>query len=115
MGKWLHRLSDIDRDKLEATCSFCGDVNIRKKGKSYRCRVALSMEKYKLPLDSDFIRPLKCEACSSSSNISYDHDHRTGLFRGWLCHRCNIALGMALDNPDTLMKLAQYLKKSSTI
>ena len=43
--------------------------------------------------------------------LCLDHDHTTGAFRGWLCSRCNRALGFVLDSPERLRKLADYLEK----
>ena len=34
-----------------------------------------------------------------------DHDHVTGKVRGLICHHCNVALGGAKDNIETLYKL----------
>lgn len=44
--------------------------------------------------------------------VVVDHDHETGNVRGVLCSTCNVALGMAKDNPHTLINLAEYLTKS---
>lgn len=52
-----------------------------------------------------------CEACGSIERICFDHDHKTGKFRGWICFRCNAALGMVSDNPEHLRKLINYLIK----
>lgn len=41
-----------------------------------------------------------------------DHDHATGRFRGWLCHRCNRAIGLLGDSIELLEKAAQYLRDS---
>lgn len=49
MGKWVHRLSNIDPDKRTAECDNCGKVSIRRKstgkkadGVSWACSVARS-------------------------------------------------------------------------
>lgn len=39
-----------------------------------------------------------------------DHDHNTGKMRGILCNPCNIALGMAKDDPSRLDLMAQYVR-----
>jgi hypothetical protein len=39
-----------------------------------------------------------------------DHDHKTNRVRGVLCSRCNHLIGLANDNPDTLLSAAEYLK-----
>ena len=62
-------------------------------------------------------RPEQCEVCGAfgsdtKNGICLDHDHATNKFRGWLCTRCNAALGMVKDNTETLIALSEYLKKS---
>lgn len=39
-----------------------------------------------------------------------DHSHTTNKFRGLLCGHCNSVLGHAHDSPDTLERLAAYLR-----
>jgi hypothetical protein len=39
-----------------------------------------------------------------------DHDHKTDKFRGWICFRCNIAVGQVKDCSDTAYRLYEYLK-----
>lgn len=55
-------------------------------------------------------RPENCEVCGDAGRICWDHDHTTGQFRGWLCDRCNTALGMVKDQANTLRALADYLE-----
>lgn len=57
-------------------------------------------------------KPSLCEQCGKLGRICFEHDHKTGKFRGWLCHSCNMILGYANDDPDLLVKLAKYLKRN---
>ena len=62
--------------------------------------------------------PEQCEICGIPGadlkrGLCYDHDHKTGEFRGWLCIRCNTALGLVKDNTETLMALIEYVRKNS--
>jgi len=34
-----------------------------------------------------------CPCCGLVGRLVLDHNHITGEIRGWLCNRCNIALG----------------------
>ncbi len=55
-----------------------------------------------------------CDICgnkSESRRNAFDHCHKTGVFRGWLCFRCNSTLGKVEDNPDLLVRMADYLRK----
>lgn len=58
------------------------------------------------------VAPEQCEVCGAIGRICFDHDHNTGKFRGWICIRCNAALGMAKDSSELLLRLSEYLKKN---
>ena len=56
-----------------------------------------------------------CEICGGPPNgrgkrLHYDHCHKTGAFRGWICSNCNSALGHVHDSVDHLRKLIAYLQ-----
>lgn len=57
--------------------------------------------------------PANCEACGKAftGTPRMDHDHKTNLFRGWLCHRCNSAIGLAGDTLEGVQKLVEYLNR----
>lgn len=57
-------------------------------------------------------KPNFCEVCGLGGRICYDHDHETGKFRGWICLKCNSALGLVGDNEKTLLSLVEYLRNS---
>ena len=61
-----------------------------------------------------------CKICGAhqsqlKSPLHVDHDHKTGIFRGLLCFKCNVALGNTNDNIEILDKMILYLspKESS--
>lgn len=60
----------------------------------------------------------RCEICGrdgvdcKQGRLNIDHNHDTGDFRGWLCGKCNSAIGYLSDNPVFLRKAAAYLEKT---
>ena len=51
----------------------------------------------------------KCAICGRESQLCVDHDHDTNTVRGLLCHRCNIAVGVA--ESGNLTKVLNYIEK----
>ena len=52
-----------------------------------------------------------CEACGDDTKpLHLDHNHITGEFRGWVCEGCNHSMGKSNDDPDKLIKQAEYLR-----
>ena len=41
-----------------------------------------------------------------------DHDHDTGIVRGLLCHRCNLAEGLLRSDPAVMRRLAEYVESA---
>lgn len=77
---------------------------------------ALARKSYSKRVDAESLRlsgrvkPVVCDVCKDFGRICLDHDHETGMFRGWLCNHCNLVLGHAKDSPDRLRALANYLE-----
>ncbi len=56
-----------------------------------------------------------CECCGTSSpgtrrGWQADHDHATGLFRGFLCNRCNVGAGF-IEDEKFVLQINAYLAK----
>ena len=52
----------------------------------------------------------ECAICGDIA-ICIDHDHKTQVFRGFLCQRCNFGLGNFRDSPEFLKKAIDYLSR----
>lgn len=57
----------------------------------------------------------KCAICNSEETrdgkLAIDHCHSTGKFRGMLCHKCNMALGLFGDDIEVMSNAIEYLKQ----
>ena len=54
-----------------------------------------------------------CKICGKASEVkklAVDHCHATGKIRDLLCGPCNTGLGLFQDNPELLIKAADYVK-----
>jgi hypothetical protein len=62
--------------------------------------------------------PTLCECCGGAPNgrgtLHLDHDHGTNLFRGWLCHSCNVGMGCLGDSIEGVERALYYLRFIST-
>ena len=43
-------------------------------------------------------------------DLCCDHDHKTGVFRGWLCSRCNTIAGKIDENISVIRGMLSYLE-----
>jgi len=55
--------------------------------------------------------PDKCQVCFAQETIHVDHNHKTGIVRGFLCGGCNRALGILKENPIRIRQLADYIEE----
>jgi hypothetical protein len=59
----------------------------------------------------------KCPICGNlfesreGRKIHVDHNHETGLIRDLLCNHCNLLIGYAKENINTLLGAIAYLEK----
>jgi hypothetical protein len=55
-------------------------------------------------------QPLRKTGNGRTDVLCADHNHTTGEPRALLCDKCNTALGLFLDNPETCRAAAEYLE-----
>lgn len=61
--------------------------------------------------------PETCECCGRSreeygKKFARDHEHGTDIFRGWLCHNCNQAIGLLGDTAAGVQQAVAYLERA---
>ncbi len=86
---------------------------------AYRAKTKFGLE------EKDYVELMlkcdnKCMICKKSEStkdwrgsvkqLAIDHCHTTKKIRGLLCFKCNMMLGYAKDNVDTLQSAIEYLK-----
>lgn len=57
-----------------------------------------------------------CKVCGKVNEdgrrLHVDHNHKTGIVRGLLCGKCNLAIGLLGDDVDLLKQAMTYLSNS---
>jgi hypothetical protein len=76
-----------------------------------RAKYRLEPDEFDRLLESQGGRCAICRALGGKRAFHVDHDHRSGRVRGILCHHCNLLLGNAKDDMETLKAAASYLAR----
>jgi hypothetical protein len=83
-------------------------------------RIRTHLKKSVIPPSADYTCPickkneeqLQGTGGKKSGTWCCDHNHENGMFRGWLCHNCNRAIGTMNDDIERLLAAVEYLKRN---
>lgn len=87
------------------------DKKLREKSRQLSYLYGIDKVRYDQMLEQ---QGFKCAICRTPQSkqkrkLAVDHDHLTGMVRGLLCGRCNLALGQFDDRIDLLQEAIDYL------
>jgi len=94
---------------LRAECRDCNNklYHIRTRLKKIH---GMPQGKYVCPICNGDAKHVKGRGNTKNGSWVLDHCHDTDTFRGWLCHKCNRALGGMDDDVPTLKRAIQYVE-----
>ena len=108
-----------NKDGLYHECKSCKSEYDRlrnlknpkdKKNKNLQNRYGITLEEKEHMIASQNDKCAICETeLDKGKHTCVDHCHATGKVRKILCKSCNIMIGHAQDNTETLKKAIQYL------
>lgn len=116
LGMNIPEMTDLDRaDNREEYLKRCKRAGrIRKIHRQY----GLTVEDVEKLLTEQGGKCAICQKEDIHLNGGYgpavDHDHKTGKFRGILCNGCNTGLGSFKDDPESLIRAAEYLRERAS-
>ena len=96
---------------LRPECKACAR-KLAKERKLLRLKHGLPPEDYKCPICNKLEDQLRGIGGNAGVWV-LDHCHDSQVFRGFLCHNCNLALGKLNDDIETLQKAINYLSKDN--
>lgn len=67
---------------------------------------------YKCPICKRSEKECAGKGGLKSTTWVLDHNHKSGKFRGWLCHDCNRAIGCFKDDANLLKNALEYMSKN---
>lgn len=114
-----HALTNIDPEQMLADCAEDGRVKVTPRDKdhtgwqcSIRANAGKRAWKRRLYRPKAAVLGDNCEICGDSDvKLCWDHDHKTGAFRGTLCNSCNLAIGLLRDDLSRIREAYAYLAR----
>ena len=98
---------ELIRQRVCKRCNAYKNYQVSKLKKIY----AYPEDGYVCPLCLKTPEQIIPETNGKTSPFVMDHDHGTAAFKGWICAKCNSALGFFEDNIDYVRRALKYLEE----
>jgi hypothetical protein len=109
---------DVKRRNLESVRRWQAKPGVKEKlapGKrafNLKDKYGLTVEQYDAMLEAQGGVCATCgKPCDRRKRLAVDHAHETRKVRGLLCERCNLALGLLGEDPETISRMAEYVRR----
>lgn len=96
---------------MRPECRKCNN-ELSKVRQKLKEQYGLPQGEYHCPICLNDEETVKGKGNTKNGSWVIDHCHETEKFRGWLCHKCNRALGGFDDSEETLERAIEYLRES---
>tara|TARA_R110000764_G_C10705376_1_gene345871 strand:+ start:74 stop:487 length:414 start_codon:yes stop_codon:yes gene_type:complete len=98
------------KDKNQKYFHLCMKDNFGNYRTRTTCGECYNLDRtFRRGMDLIYKKPLGCEICKTERKLFPDHCHTTKEHRGWLCIRCNTAIGQLGDNIKGINRAISYL------
>lgn len=71
----------------------------------------LTVEQYEVMVSEQNGLCYICHSEPTRTRLSVDHNHQTSKVRKLLCDKCNMAMGLVNESPETLQRMIDYLRE----
>jgi len=106
--KPLSAFGKVNGGLIRPECKKCMNEMVAVRNRLRRENPA-PKEDYVCPICKQSAEQVKDYGGKKNTPWVIDHCHETNKFRGWLCHRCNRALGGFCDDITFLNRAIEYL------
>ena len=106
----LHGITKVSGEPIRArVCLRCA-AKRKRQVRALRRASSYPPEDYVCPICLKTPEEIIPQTNGTSSPFVLDHNHDTGNFKGWICGKCNSALGFFEDNINHVRRALKYLE-----
>tara|TARA_R100001132_G_C3235433_1_gene68302 strand:- start:60 stop:506 length:447 start_codon:yes stop_codon:yes gene_type:complete len=106
----LYSMSVAGKPQYSRVCLRCEAIR-KRQVRSLRATSSYPPEGYVCPICLKTPEEIIPQTNGTTTPFVLDHNHDTGNFKGWICGKCNSALGFFEDNTNHVRRALKYLEE----